>query len=157
MALPQPADKVALLYLVLFLLLSDTFLLLMPHKGGHSLTETLQCPPRLKGSSGHEALGFSSFQAPPWYLCIESRHLLPEGCVDANGKVFPETHWRFEVGWVRDDPETRHLYPLPLEALVGLERAGGHASQDDDVISGSSLLRKGILNTTVAHIQLLSS
>lgn len=34
MALPQPADKVALLYLVLFLLSSDTFLLLTPHKEG---------------------------------------------------------------------------------------------------------------------------
>jgi hypothetical protein len=61
-ALPQPTDKVALRYLVLFLLLSDTFLLLMPHKGGHSLTETLRCPPRLRGSSGHGALGLSSFR-----------------------------------------------------------------------------------------------
>lgn len=77
--------------------------------------------------------------------------------MDAKGKVFPETHWRFEVGWVRDDPETRHPYPLTLEALVGLERVGGHASQDDVVISGSSLLGKGILNTTAAHVQFLSS
>lgn len=77
--------------------------------------------------------------------------------MDASGKVFPEMPWRFEVGWVRDDPETRHFYPLPLEVLVGLERVGEHTSQDDDVISCSSLLGKGILTTTASHTQLLSS
>lgn len=55
------------------------------------------------------------------YLCTESGDLLPEGCVGANGKVFLETPWHSEVGWVRDDPEMRHLYSLPLGALVGPE------------------------------------
>lgn len=66
MALPQPADKVALPYLVLFLLLSDTFLLLMPHKRVHCLTETLQCSPKLRGKL--RPLGLSSVQAPTCVL-----------------------------------------------------------------------------------------
>ena len=73
----------------------------------------------------------------------EGWHLLPKGCVGANGKVFPEMPWRFEVGWVRDDPETGHLYPLPPGALVGPERPGGHDSWDAESFLAVACLEKG--------------
>lgn len=72
MALPQPADKVAPPYLVLFLLLSDTFFIIDVTQGAHSLTDTL-VPTQAEGAAlATEPLGISSVQAPPWYCVLRA-------------------------------------------------------------------------------------